>query len=48
MASSEDFFLQREKSEGKERLIGLVRFANILTETRRLIGERLRTTTCGC
>ena len=32
MASSEDFFLQREKSEGKERL-GLVRFAGILTET---------------
>ena len=47
MASSEDFFLQREKSEGKERL-GLVRFAGIMTETRRLIGERLRTTTCGC
>ena len=47
MASSEDFFLQREKSEGKERL-GLVRFAGILTVTRRLIGERLRTTTCGC
>ena len=47
MASSEDFFLQREKSEGKERL-GLVRFAGILTKTRRLIGERLRTTTCGC
>ena len=31
LASSEDIFLQRKKSEGKERL-GLVRFAGILAE----------------